>query len=56
MATTRALEWFECGRTELLRSLALPYTEMERRGLLLPLVEAHVEFLSPGRAMTICSN
>jgi acyl-CoA thioester hydrolase len=45
---SRALEWFECGRTELMRKLGLPYTEMEARGVFLPLVEAHVEFL--GRA------
>ena len=45
---SRALEWFECGRTELLRQLGLPYVEMESRGAMLPLVEAHVEF--QGRA------
>ena len=45
---SRALEWFEYGRTELLRDLGLPYTEMEARGAMLPLVEAHVEF--QGRA------
>lgn len=41
---SRALEWFECGRTELLRQLGVPYAQMERRGVLLPLVEAHVEY------------
>ncbi len=41
---SRALEWFECGRTELLRHLGVPYTGMEEKGLLLPLVEAHVEY------------
>jgi acyl-CoA thioester hydrolase len=46
---SRALEWFECGRTELLRALGLPYTEMEARGLFLPLVEAHVEYLGRAR-------
>jgi len=45
---SRALEWFECGRTDLLRSLGLPYAEMERRGAFCPVVEAHVEF--SGRA------
>lgn len=44
----RALEWFECGRTELLRAAGLSYAEMERRGLFLPLVEAHVQY--QGRA------
>lgn len=45
---SRALEWFEVGRTELLRSIGLPYTELESRGVFLPLVIAHVEYL--GRA------
>ena len=46
---SRALEWFECGRTELLRAVGTPYAEMEARGVLLPLVEAHVEFLGRAR-------
>jgi acyl-CoA thioester hydrolase len=46
---SRVLEWFEVGRTELLRALGLPYTEMEQRGAMLPLVEAHVEFLGRAR-------
>ena len=46
---SRALEWFECGRTELLRSLGVPYAEMERRGVLLPLVEAHVAYRGRAR-------
>jgi len=44
----RALEWFEVGRTELLRQLGVPYAEMETRGVYLPLVEAHLSF--QGRA------
>jgi acyl-CoA thioester hydrolase len=46
---SRALEWFECGRTELLRAMGLPYAEMERRGVFLPLVEAHVEYRGRAR-------
>ena len=46
---SRALEWFECGRTELMRSLDIPYAEMELRGVFLPLVEAHVEFRGRAR-------
>ena len=45
---SRALEWFVCGRTELLRAMGVPYAEMERRGVLLPLVESHVVY--QGRA------
>ena len=46
---SRALEWFECGRTELLRQLGIDYASMERRGVMLPLVEAHVEYLGRAR-------
>ncbi len=45
---SRALEWFETGRTELLRSMGKPYREMESLGVMLPVREAHVEYL--GRA------
>jgi len=44
----RALDWFECGRTELMRKLGLPYSEMESRGVYLPVVEAHLDY--QGRA------
>ena len=44
----RALDWFEWGRTELLRETAVPYAEVEARGVFLPVVEAHARFL--GRA------
>lgn len=45
----RPLDWFECGRTEILRSIGLPYSEMERRGVFLPVVEAHVDYLGRAR-------
>ena len=45
---SRPLEWFERGRTELLRALGKPYRQMEPLGVLLPVKEAHVEYL--GRA------
>lgn len=45
---SRALEWFECGRTELLRAMGVSYRQMEERGVMLPMVESHVEYL--GRA------
>ena len=42
---SRALEWFECGRTELMRrKLGMSYAVLEARGVFLPLVEAHLEF------------
>ena len=46
---SRALEWFEVARTELCRATGIPYTEWERRGVMLPLVEAHVEYQGPTR-------
>jgi len=46
---SRPLEWFEMGRTELLRYLGLPYAELERRGVFLPLIEARVEYLGRAR-------
>jgi acyl-CoA thioester hydrolase len=45
---SRALEWFEYGRTELCRAMGKPYRDMERLGVRMPLSEAHLEFL--GRA------
>jgi len=41
---SRALEWFECGRVELLRAVGMPYAQMERRGVHLPVVETHVQY------------
>ena len=46
---SRALEWFECGRTELLRKIGFPYSLMEAKGVFLPLVEAHVQYLGRAR-------
>lgn len=46
---SRALEWFECGRTELLRAVGLRYSELEKRKVCLPLIEAHVNYLGRAR-------
>lgn len=40
----RYLDWFVIGRTELLRGLGLPYAELERSGLLLPVLEARCRY------------
>ena len=45
---SRALEWFEWGRVELMRAMGVSYADMEIKGYFLPLIEAHVEYL--GRA------
>ena len=47
---SRALEWFECGRTELMRNrLGMSYVALEEKGVFLPLVEAHLEFQGGAR-------
>jgi len=43
------LTYFEVARVELLRALGLPIAEVERRGVLLPVVEARVRYLRPAR-------
>ena len=42
-------EYFEVGRTELLRSIGLPYKEIENRGYQLPLLEAGIKYKNAGR-------
>jgi len=41
------LEYFEVGRTELLRAAGLAYTSVEAEGYQLPLIEAGVKFKQP---------
>ena len=44
------LVWFEIGRVELLRSLGLAYSDLERdHSLILPVVDAHCRYRSPAR-------
>ncbi|MEW6701256.1 MAG: thioesterase family protein [Bacteroidota bacterium] len=38
------LEYFEVGRTELLRSTGLPYSEVENQGYQLPLIETGIKY------------
>ena len=40
------LEYFEVGRTEMMRAHGLPYYKMEQEGYQLPLLEAHVKYIS----------
>ena len=40
------LRWFEIGRNGLLRSVGLPYVEIEKQGIMLPVSEAHCKYLS----------
>ena len=41
------LEYFEMGRTEYMRRRGLPYSEVERRGIYLVIVEAHLRYHKP---------
>lgn len=41
------LEYFEVGRTELLRHVGLPYSELEITGYQLPVIEAGLKYKNP---------
>lgn len=43
------LEFFETGRTELLRTCGMAYSNIERGGLLLPVLEATLQIQRPAR-------
>jgi len=42
-------EYFEQGRADLLRSVGLPYGQIEEMGLYLPVIEAHAAYRRPAR-------
>lgn len=39
--------WFEAARTEYFREFGLPYTECEKKGYFLPVLEASAKYLGP---------
>ncbi len=41
------LKWFEIGRSEWFRETGTSYYELEKKGLYLPVVEAHCSYLKP---------
>ncbi|MBI3193729.1 MAG: acyl-CoA thioesterase [Ignavibacteriae bacterium] len=41
----RYFEYFEQGRSDLLRLIGLPYPEIEKRGFFLPVIEAHANYI-----------
>lgn len=43
------LVWFEVGRTEMLRASGLPYAELEKAGVALPVLEAHCKYRKSAR-------
>ena len=43
------LVWCEVGRTDFIRGLGLPYSELERRGTALAVAEASIRYHAPAR-------
>ena len=43
------LVWCEVGRTDLIRGLGLPYSELEKRGTALAVAEATIRYHAPAR-------
>jgi acyl-CoA thioester hydrolase len=41
------LEYFETSRSALIRSLGMPYSELESRGIFLPVIEAYAKYRRP---------
>ncbi|MBW2979844.1 acyl-CoA thioesterase [Candidatus Woesearchaeota archaeon] len=45
----RYLEWFEAGRTEILRKNGITYAELEKEGYFAPVVEVKINYKAPAR-------
>lgn len=43
----RYLEYFEEARTEMIRSFGLPYAELEKKGIMLPVIHTEVDYKAP---------
>ncbi|MFC4767781.1 acyl-CoA thioesterase [Effusibacillus consociatus] len=43
------LNWFEIGRTEMMRGTGVPYRELELQGILLPVIETRIFFHAAAR-------
>ncbi len=41
------LRFFEMGRSEMMRSFAVPYSEIEQAGLILPVTESYLRYKAP---------
>lgn len=39
--------WFECGRTEFIKKAGIPYSQMEKEGIKLPLLSLRCRYLHP---------
>ena len=45
----RYLDWFEAGRTEILREKGITYSQLEKQNLFAPVVEIKVNYRKPAR-------
>lgn len=45
----RYLDWFEAGRTEILRNGGVSYSDLEKKGFFAPVVEVKVNYKKPAR-------
>ena len=41
--------WFESGRREIMRALGINYADLEKSGVITPVVEAHCNYFHPAR-------
>lgn len=42
-------EYFEVGRTEMMREIGIPYSTVEKMGFILPVLECSAKFIKPAR-------
>ena len=42
-------EYFEQSRSDLMREMGMSYSEIERRGIFLPVIEAHANYIKSAR-------
>lgn len=45
----RYLDWFEVGRTEMIRQCGMDYRALEEKGLLLPVIDLNIQYRKPAR-------
>lgn len=43
------IRYFECGRIDMLRQIGLPIEEIERRGVMIPVVSTYCEYKTPSK-------
>ena len=41
--------WFEVGRVEAFRQLGVAYADIEKEGIIMPIVDVHCRYLKPAR-------